>query len=136
MITFEDFDLEHTEPASELATKVRQLCADAGEATLYVGQQGQLFVNCNDFFYWGCADAEEVTAENLPVLEACILDVSKALSPDKDLDTALMLYCARIRTLRPQGACYPHLPQAAWPLFDACGPAREPDFGNPLARPS
>jgi hypothetical protein len=44
------------------------------------------------------------------------------------------LFCARVRKMRPQGAWYAYCPEAEWPLFDACGPERGVDAGNPYAQ--
>lgn len=43
------------------------------------------------------------------------------------------LFAARVRGMRPQGACYKGYPKDLWPLFDACGPERETGMGNPHA---
>lgn len=43
------------------------------------------------------------------------------------------LFAARVREMRPQGACYKGYPKDLWPLFDACGPERETGMGNPHA---
>ena len=84
------------------------------------------WVNCNDLFFWGSSDCETLTIENLPILEQAFADC-KAV----DLEWAAdMLFCARVRKERPQGAAYPKDPKT-WPLFDACGPEREVGFGNP-----
>lgn len=88
-------------------------------------------VNCNDCFYWGSADAEEITSDNLAILEAAIADC-KALSA---AHYAGDLFAARVRKMRPQGACYNHYPKELWPLFDECGPQREIGFGNPHSPP-
>lgn len=87
------------------------------------------FVNCNDLFWWGCADLEEVTPENLPVLEQCIVDCGSVRNLDCRI-YATSLFCARVRKLRPQGCCYPEN-RDLWPLFDAAGPERVVDGGNP-----
>lgn len=86
------------------------------------------FVNCNDFFAWGCADAEDLNEETFPLLEKAIEDAG-------ELDGAL-LYCARQRKIRPQGAFYKHLDKKNWHLFDACGEERKSGFGNPEERPN
>lgn len=50
-----------------------------------------LFVNCNDLFYWGCADAESITVDEVPELyrtwkkEGCV---------DK--------WCCKKRNMQPQ----------------------------------
>jgi hypothetical protein len=52
---------------------------------------------------------------------------------------AHQLYCARIRKMRPQGACYKTIEPQFWPLFDAAGEPREADraaFGNPVSQAS
>lgn len=81
------------------------------------------YILCNDIFAWGCADGEDVTPESLPVLEQALKD---ATFPDGPL-----LYCARMRNMRPQGAAYTFIQKENWPLFDACGPEREVGLGNP-----
>ena len=95
------------------------------------------YIKCNDFFAWGCSDAEEITPDNISILEQCIVDMN-ALDdslPEKQYHTGSWgghLFCARSRGMRPQGACYRSIPRELWPLFDACGPPREKDFGNPV----
>jgi len=86
------------------------------------------FVNCNDLFYWGCADGEEITVESLPVLKQAFEDCEKAVKWGRLW--AMQLYCCRMRKMRPQGCCYPKQKEL-WPLVDACGPERETGFGNP-----
>jgi hypothetical protein len=102
------------------------------------------FVNCNDAFWWGCADGEEITPENVGEMERALAD---CLALDKELDRppgrgvyagiyADVLFCCRVRKMRPQGATYDHLPKELWPLLDACGPPREVTPGNPKPHPS
>lgn len=89
-------------------------------------------INCNDIFFWGCADAEDVTPENLGELERALEDCDAIESEDyKDLKTARpitlvyygeILFCSRMRKMRPQGAAYP--PKEMWHLIDECGPER------------
>jgi hypothetical protein len=87
------------------------------------------YVPCSDVFGWGCADAEELPIENLPLLERAI-DDCLAIDPVCGMLSGMELYCARVRNLRPQGPAYPEN-QELWPLFDACGPERAIDHGNP-----
>lgn len=87
----------------------------------------EFFINCNDVFYWGVADAEGIESEE------DVEDLRRACA-DADLDGPL-LYCARRRGIRPQGAAYKILCKKNWPLFDSCGPERAPELGNPEARP-
>ena len=89
----------------------------------YVGEKP--CVNCNDVFFWGCADGEDITEETLPAFNQAVDDCRG------DVALAAWLYCARIRKERPQGAAYTFIPKDLWPLFHACGPERKTDCGNP-----
>lgn len=82
-------------------------------------------INCNDFFYWACADAEDISEETLPLLHKAVDDCNG------DVSIGALLYCARQRKERPQGPYYSLLPKDLWSLFNECGPEREVDFGNP-----
>ncbi len=97
------------------------------------------YANCNDLFDWACADAEEVTPENLEVLEQAVADVAplyekwwsypkdapRELQPPLVLkDYAVQLFACRVRVERPQGACYQSYPPELAALFDAAGPDR------------
>lgn len=90
-----------------------------------------IWIQCSDTFGWGCADAEDLTLENLPILEQSIRDC-EAVDPVLGRMIACDLFVARVRGIRPQGAAYPKNKEL-WPLFDACGPERPVDFGNPYA---
>lgn len=85
-------------------------------------------VNCSDEFAWACADAEPITPADIDALEQAFTDV-RAVDPDA-LYQAPMLFVARKRGMRPQGAAYP-TDARLHPLFDACGPERQIDLGNP-----
>ena len=52
-----------------------------------------LFVNCNDVFYWACADAENVTLSELPDLHAMWL---------KDKGWGGIKWCCKKRKMQPQ----------------------------------
>lgn len=79
------------------------------------------FVNCNDLFYWACADAETITSENLPTLRQAFADIHEidhcftAYAPS--------LFACRVRGMRPQPPAYPK-EEKLRALFDACGPER------------
>lgn len=89
------------------------------------------WVNCSDVFDWGCGDLEPLTEERLPELERALRDVAEACGDELYRpDYGPMLYCARMRAMRPQGAAYPDTVQM-WPLLDACGPEREIGPHNP-----
>lgn len=80
-----------------------------------------LYALCNDVFWWGTADAEEITPENLPVLEQALVEV-------KDLGALNYLpelFAARTRKMRPQRPWYEKKSAEIAALFDACGPERE-----------
>jgi len=94
---------------------------------LYI-EEGEIpFVLCNDFFFWGCADGEDVTPENFALFKECIELAGRCDGP--------LLFCAKIKQERPQGIAYGMLNPEYWPLFDACGPEREVGFGNPVEHP-
>lgn len=87
-----------------------------------------LLVNCNDLFFWGCADSEELTPDDIPDLERALADAKQA----GDSAYADLLWVARKRKMRPQGAYYQYFDTPALKeLFNACGPERETGFGNP-----
>lgn len=89
----------------------------------YVGEK--LVANCSDFFFWGAADTEDVPENGLG-------DIQKAIDDcDGNLETGVLLFCARQRGMRPQGAYYTYIPKKLWPLFDSCGEERKVDSGNP-----
>lgn len=93
-----------------------------------------IYANCNDLFEWACADAEEITPDNINVLEQAWADV-KPLRDAWYTDTtktipyvsgghAVELFAARVRKMRPQGPCYSSFPPEIAKLFDAAGPDR------------
>ncbi len=96
---------------------------------------------CNDMFWWGTADCEEITPENIDVFEQAFADC-RAAAGRAGTFYGTSMFVARVRKMRPQGAAYPPMVageeaqrRALWALFDACGPAREPDMGNPKRAP-
>jgi hypothetical protein len=81
------------------------------------------FVNCNDVFAWGCADAEDLTPENCDeFVKAC----------NQALEYGPELFVARVRGMRPQGAFYEGMTESLAAAFNACGPEREVGPGNPF----
>lgn len=92
-----------------------------------------VMVICNDLFYWATAEAEDVTAEDVPLLEQAWQDCHAACS-ECDVEVwVCSLFAARKRGMRPQGAAYPRCTRLH-PLFSAAGPERPTDnmlFGNP-----
>lgn len=88
------------------------------------------FVMCNDLFYWGAADLERITKENIGLLEQT---ADEMLRMEADSKTTLAaswyvpeLFCCRSRGMRPQPPCYKSYPEYMHPLFDACGPEVKP----------
>jgi len=103
---------------------------------LYWNKDLRFLIMCSDVFAWGYADLESITSqEDVDLLEQCIKDCQVAGQFGEVY--ASQLYCAKKRKMRPQGAYYKHIEvKELWPLFDACGPEREVNFGNPKPRPS
>ncbi len=103
-----------------------------------------LFVNCNDLFLWGFSDCEEITRDNIDILESTFNELKNMNKKDGEFykETHLervtpAIFCCRVRGMRPQGACYneQYYPKIVWPLFDAAGPERQTGLGNPKPRP-
>lgn len=90
-------------------------------------------VNCNDLFVWACADCERITPENVERYAKAYEDCA-AIEPSSRFWGPL-LFCARERKMRPQGAYYKSLPVELWPLFDAAGPERDPKEPGNTSRP-
>jgi hypothetical protein len=97
----------------------------------------RLFANCNDLFAWGCADLEQITPENIGILRQSMADCDQA-EPKRSAGAIWgpSLFVARVRQMRPQGACYKGANPAITALLDACGPPREVGIGNPYPHPS
>lgn len=77
-------------------------------------------VLCSDAFYWGAEDVEDVTVETLPMLEQAF--------KDGGIEEGILLYCARQRQMRPQGAMYKYIKKPE--LFNVF-PIREISMMNP-----
>lgn len=86
------------------------------------------FIDCSDIFWWGTADFERLTPQDLDNFKQAIRDVREVTGGDNSYGPDL--YCARRRGERPQGAAYPK-DKRLWPLFDACGPKKNIQLGNP-----
>lgn len=82
-------------------------------------------VNCNDVFYWGYADCEEISSQQDVDLLEQNFEILKNYDLGWDSDSAAMLYASKKRQMRPQGAMYKHIKQRIHHLFDACGPIKE-----------
>lgn len=89
------------------------------------------FVNCSDSFYTSSADSEDLTPSNIDEFErACAdcLDIYTANRESFATFYAPLLFCARVRKMRPLSSSYPKDQYRDVPelteLFDACGPER------------
>ncbi len=97
-------------------------------------EQLDFYINCSDFFYWGSSDVELITSEKLGILYEAKAEIDTLEIADHLKEYGL-LFCAKVRGMRPQGAYYKYLDEAMWPLFDECGPMRETGSGNPHGHP-
>lgn len=76
-----------------------------------------MVVDCNDLFYWACADDEAFDAANdLEDFNLAYKDSPK---------NGGILWCCRKRGMRPQNPYYKYFNQEEAKLFDACGPERD-----------
>lgn len=76
----------------------------------------------SDAFFWGCSDGENVLEE----------DVDDWVQAWKDYPlNGGLLWTARKRQMRPQGAYFTSIAKTHWHLFEEAGPKRETGFGNP-----
>ena len=118
-----DLQQANEKSEAELLLKIMKLFAENDACDeLYWNNELEPWVNCSDFFWWGCGDGEDIeTDEDLELLEQCFKDSE---------DHPTLLYCARRRKERPQGAYYKYLKDEA-ELFNACGPERKTGSGNP-----
>lgn len=121
----------------EFVTRVLRIFSDLdSHDILWWNSEPCFFVVCNDVFAWGSADLEEITPKNIGMLEKAIVDVRK-VAPDEDWLWGPLLFCARVRGMRPQGAVYPSGDRGIIfaSLFDECGPHRPANLMNPQATP-
>lgn len=63
------------------------------------------FAICSDTFAWGCADSEEITPENVALLEQSYSDIADMI-PNEDAKRYYRylgptLFCSRVRKTRP-----------------------------------
>lgn len=76
----------------------------------------KFFVNCNDVFYWGCSDAEDIEPEEIPDLLECYKQTN---------DYGDMLWCCRKRKMRPQKPWFGNFCNVEKQLFESCGEERD-----------
>ena len=85
-----------------------------------------LMVNCNDLFFWGCADCERIGPEDVADFKIAQKDIE---DEDGCSYNAHFLWIARKRKQRPQLAYYKHFSARERALFDECG-AEEDQYGT------
>jgi hypothetical protein len=85
-------------------------------------------LNCNDYFWWGTADAERVTYEDIPLLLDCIKELYDL---DKYAFYASDLFLCRKRNLRPQDGIFYNFELWRQELIAKYCPKRENDIANP-----
>ncbi len=117
--------------------EVLELFSDDNSSLMWSVENGvvSFAVNCSDVFAWGCADAEDITPENISILRKAMEDCELANKATRNFWSGELFAC-RVRGMRPQGAAYPKNHPELWPLLDACGPVRKIGFGNPKPSPS
>ena len=101
----------------------------------------RFYINCNDMFCWAYSDAVEITPDNIAVLEQAYADAQAAKKYGECYGG--MLFAARVYGMRPQHAAYPKQRpnedpdqwKALVALFDAAGPERPVELGNPYPHP-
>jgi hypothetical protein len=116
--------------------RVLSVFAFDGNESLWWNEDGgeiRFFAQVSDFFHWGGSDLEEIQPGDLDELERAAKDV--LLAGAASSVWAGDLFAARKRGMRPQGACYKHIPQSLWVLFNAAGPERAVDLLNPKPVP-
>ena len=79
-------------------------------------------VNCNDLFYWACADAVAITSSNIDKFEKAYEDATQHC--EYGADYAQLLFCCRVREMRPQKSYFRNIHEELWKLFNACGEER------------
>lgn len=87
-------------------------------------------VRCNDLFWWGTADVEDILPEDVDFFEQTMRDAREMGMFGVE---GVFLYCARKRNMRPQTAAFRKIKKIFWDLFLACGPERKQDVGNPYS---
>lgn len=97
--------------------------------------RASFYMACSDTFAWGCADAEDITPEDIPLLRQTLSDL-KAAGGYSEMWLGV-LFCARKRGMRPMNRWMKDMREkedmtdAVFELFCAAGPARESVFGAP-----
>jgi hypothetical protein len=83
-------------------------------------------VCCNDTFYYASSDVDRLMPDNISLLEETIADIKREVGDGDEEAWGVyvpVLFCARIRKMRPIRAAYPSNAKIA-AMLDACGPPR------------
>jgi len=119
-----EFKMEALEKKLSFITRVlRIFWTEDSESMMFWrvdNNQPSFYVMCSDTFVWASADAEQITPDNIDLLEQSIEDV-KVLG-EAWLGWGFTLFCARVRGIRVMPLL--KFPEALKELFDACGPER------------
>lgn len=105
--------------------------------SLRSGPQGDVFVLVATAIFFLCVASIVAGGTLVDVLRGLAEAVAdcETLVGRYNADDAFLLWCARQRATRPQGAYYKHLDPRLHHLFDAVGPEREVGLGNPDPHP-
>lgn len=113
--------------------RVLRLYERADNSDLFWRVEGghvRFLANCSDTFEWATADAEEITPDDVDLLEQTLADL-RAVSWEQDIWLS-ELYAARKRGLRPMNRWFSGgIAPGVLELFAACGPERESTFLSP-----
>ena len=113
--------LDALETAMAFFLRVMKIFQDIDQTDqLFWNTSGQyapltFFAMCSDTFAWATADAEEITFDNLHVLEQSVEDVKA--TRNVSLYWAVTLFCARVRGRQPMERI--RLPQELQAMFAA-----------------
>ena len=76
----------------------------------------RMYVDCSDLFFWACADAEEISFDELNDLSEYV-----SISPG----FGGLMWCAKKRGMRPQKPYYKLFSKAESEILDGFGPERD-----------
>lgn len=84
-------------------------------------------VNCNDLFFWACADFEPVEPGDLMAIDQAQTDVENATQKHgrDSLAEAMTLWACRKRKMRPQRPWMRGMSNELRALYEAAGPERD-----------
>lgn len=127
-IEFIDFDINpvampDTDLARRASAALSPVDPENAWTSILVVKNGSLWLLCNDQFYSASSDAEQLTAENIGLLERARVDIEGALGKHDPSET-MLLFCCRARKMRPQNPIFEAMTGPLREFYSACGPAR------------